>query len=563
MSQQQVEKLQTQLSKSKGNMSKSDSSQAKLAELQRNLDQSKQKERCEAEKWTSKYNSLQQEKKQMEADWTKARTALASSDKEMQALQKRELDLLRQLSIEREARRQAEESLADARASLKEQANLSHRMQQQQSNLGRGLADLQDKVEDGQESLQEQSRQRIAMERVAMDYAMQLDQLQNEKRELSMDSSLDRVQIRRRRVRIESQDLELRQSRATIADLEVELQTERLQCQEALLQLDETLSLREVQVDAESLQPDHTEDFNTIEETTVLLGASEALRIASELALQEERERGVRLNKDIDELQRKYLDALQDAGTLQETQKTLEKIRQELESVEEAYEKGLLEAMRAHKGEEEVKRQLSQSKAENEVLTVKLRQMEKISQKLFHAKMKEEAWLQEREELLQELERTQHFEEEYERLRSQAQMLLSKSTQYEGRMEELTSLNTVLASHTNPSQKIYYLDRIRKELDEKRLECQALALERDQFKAVSKELQIKLDLFCKVESRLEDRPRTAFRRVARQSQAPHSMSTSGVLTERSPNKRSSPVKARKAMRSEEGEMRLDELLEGI
>lgn len=547
-------------------MSKSDSTQAKLAELQRNLDQSKQKEKTEAERWASKYTLLQQERRQMEADWTKAKAAFASSDKEMQTLQKRELDLIRQLSTEREARRQAEESLADARAKLKEQANLSQRMQQQQSNLGRGLADLQDKVEDGQESLEEQSRQRIAMERVARDYAMQLDQLQREKRELSIDRSLNRVQTRRRRVRMESQDLELRQSRATIAELEVELQTERLQCQEALLQLDEALSLRSEQVDSNLPRPDSTEgsDSNAVEETTVLLGASEALRIASELALQEERERGVRLNMDIEELQAKYIDALQDAGTLQETQKTLEKIRQELESVEEAYEKGLLEAMRAHKGEEEVKRQLSQAKAENDVLTVKLRQMEKLSQKLFHAKMKEEAWLQEREELLQELERTQHFKEEYERLRCQAQMLLSKSTLYEGQMEELTSLNMVLASHTNPSQKIYYLDRIRKELDEKRLECQALTVERDQFKTVSKELQVKLDLFCKVESRLEDRPRTAFRRVARQSQAPHSMSTSSVLTERSPNKRSSPVKMRKAaVRKEEGEMRLDELIGGM
>ncbi|UZJ56486.1 hypothetical protein CBS101457_005806 [Exobasidium rhododendri] len=216
---------------------------------------------------------------------------------------------------------------------------------------------------------------------------------------------------------------------------------------------------------------------------------------------------------------------------------TLEKTRQELESVEEAYEKGLLEVMRAHKVEEEIKREVSQMKVNNESLENKVKQFEKIGKKLVHAKMKEDAWMQERRELLQELEVNSQYEAEYKLLRSQAQLLLSKANLYENQMEELGNLNTVLASHTNPSQKIHYLDRLRRDLDEKRVECQVLMVERDEWQSNYREAQARLNLFVKVESRLEDRPRTAYKRVERlYSSTREFMEGRGVLEERSPNR---------------------------
>jgi chromosome segregation ATPase len=562
ISQQQVEKLQTQISKVKGPISRSDN--VKIAELQRSLDQSRQKEKSEAEKWTSKYFSLQHEntsllheyaslqrdKKQIESEWTKAKATIASTKKEVAALQGSEWDLLRQLAEERECRRKAEESLAGIKVSLEEQSNNYRSMQDEQSSLTLSLAEQQEDIEAGRDLLTEQTGQRIALERVAMDRAQMVEKLMGERRDMILSRSIDKAQVKRQTARIECLEVELRHSRAIIADLKEEVQHERMQCEEAWLQINVALSRQESKVDCDQSEADNTGlSFVAEEELEVLSKSTDALRIAGDLALLEERERADELINDITELQAKLLGALQQVGAVNETQRMLDEVREELESVEEAYEKGLLEAMRAHKGEEEAKRNLSSCKADNEILAEKLRQMEKNAQKLVHAKMKEEAWLQEREKLLQDLESSRRFETEYGQLRDQTQLLLLKSTLYQEQLDELTNLNTILASHTNPSQKIFYLDRIRKELEEKRNECQLLAVERDQFKAVSKDLQVKLDLFCKVESRLEDRPKTAYRRVARQT-SHHNFSTAmnnstKVLTERSSNKPSSPVKARK------------------
>jgi len=548
LTQQQVEKMQTLINKTKTQSAKNDSNQAKLVDLQRIHDLSKARQKAEEERWEARISQLQNERDKYEANYTKSKASLASTENKVVALQSKETNLRKQLSLEEKRRVLAEEGLNAASSKTKAQESLLRQSYQEQEDSAADAKVLKEMVEEGMDALQEQQQQRRALEHIARQNAMQVNQLREHLQESSTSHSMVQMENRHLAYKVDAAESQVDYLNDVIVDLEQALQAERKVCQEAWLQVDVALTKRDID-EADGTLEVAINDEQSAKERATMQESSELLQMISEMKLQDEQERNKMLEDSLEELQDQYLGVLKENETLQETQRALEKSRQELESVEEAYDKGLLEVMRANKKEEEVKRELSQSRATNEALTSKVQQLEKLHKKLFHAKMKEEAWLQEREELLQELEKSSHYEKEYKTLRSQAQLLISKSNSYELQMEELSSLNTVLASHTNPSQKIFYLDRIRKELDEKRSECQVLVVERDELQSKCKSLQARLDLYCKVESRLEDRPRTAFKRVLRQSyrelppqqqqqqqQVVTPIDTRGVLLERSPNR---------------------------
>lgn len=527
------------MNKTKNHTSKTDNSQAKLTELQRIHEQTKSKQKAEVQKWESKHHTLLTEKRQLEAAWARTKALLITSEKEMGLLRKKDADLHRQTINAKENRQSLEESNARIDVKLKNQAVIISQMQGERDDLIETTKILQSLVEEGEDALLEQISQRRALERIAKESTLEVKRLQGQLQASTLKRSISKVENRRLRARLDFSEMENGQHQKMIEALKDELRVEKILSQEEKLQLDQGMTRENVE--AETVETNILSPFDEVKDAYA--EATESLWMASEAALQDELERGDDVYREVEELNVKYLQVLQGNSALREKEHSFEKLQQELESVEEAYEKGLLEVMRAHKGEEEVKRQLSQVKAENQGLTNKLRLLEKIGKRVFHAKMKEEAWLIEREELLLELESASQIQAKYDSLRSEAQVLLSRSNLYETQRDELSNLNNMLASHTNPSQKIYYLDRIRRELDDKRMQCQVLVAERDELQIKVNDLTAKLDLFVKVGSKLEDRPKTQLKRVARQSGGhsqrimdPHSSSYTGILIERSPNK---------------------------
>ena len=483
------------MSKTKGQTAKSESTHARLAELQRMHEQSKARHKADEDRWQ------------------------ARCDK-------------------------AEKGMTDMQAHL-------NRLQGQAA-------------EEEREEHYVQQRQRRALEVVATRSAVQARQLSRMIDDMAQSQSLSALRERRLVVELQQRSEEVSFLRTTLTDVEGQLEEERRMSSEAWRHVDAVLENRSWEDDAACWcdvdTPPPSISAADDEERAVLDEGSELMQRLLYAALDDERARIRRQQDDLDGLQGQYLATLEENARLGETERALAKAREELETVEEAYEKGVLEVMRAHKGEEEVKRELSQSRAEYDGLASKLRQFEKIGRKIFQARAKEEAWLEEREELLRELERSSQYETAYQTLRAQAQVLVSQSTSYEAQMKELSSLNTILASHTNPSQKILYLDRIRRELDERRVQTHVLLGEKEELQAQCRELKARLDVFCKVDARLEDRPRTAFKRVAREAPA---AALSAILCERSPNRSPQRVHSILPKGSDEGDLTVDDLVAGL
>lgn len=498
LSQQFVERLQAQVSKTKGQAAKSDSTHARLAELQRIHEQSKARHKADEERWQAK------------------------SDK-------------------------AEKGMTDM-----------------QTQLSRLQGQTAEEEREKREEYYVQQRQRRALEVVARRSAVQARQLSRMIDDMALAQSLSALRERRLAVELQRRSEEVSFLRTTLTDVEGQLGEERRMSSEAWQHIDAVLDNRGWEDDAaRGYNVEESPPFISAaddEERAVLDEGNELMQRLLCAALDDERARVRRQQDDLDGLQAQYLATLEENVRLGETERALARAREELETVEEAYEKGVLEVMRAHKGEEEVKRELSQSRAEYDGLASKLRQFEKIGKKIFQARAKEEAWLEEREELLRELERSSQYETAYQTLRAQAQVLVSQSTSYEAQMKELSSLNTILASHTNPSQKILYLDRIRRELDERRVQTYVLLGEKEELQAQCRDLKARLDVFCKVDARLEDRPRTAFKRVAREAPT---AALSTVLCERSPNRSPQRVHSILPKGSDEGDLTVDDLVAGL
>lgn len=90
------------------------------------------------------------------------------------------------------------------------------------------------------------------------------------------------------------------------------------------------------------------------------------------------------------------------------------------------------------------------------------------------------------------------MESAYTSLYAEAQTVLAKLSAREIQAEELSSLNSTLASHTNPHQKILYVEKIRRQLDDVRVRCHVLESERDQLRAQCSSLQSQVDVYVQV-----------------------------------------------------------------
>jgi hypothetical protein len=195
--------------------------------------------------------------------------------------------------------------------------------------------------------------------------------------------------------------------------------------------------------------------------------------------------------------QRAYLLEHQSQSELREA---LETARENLTNVEEAYEAGVLDVMQSHEQIELLQGQLNRSKADVVAMSSRIQAFDKIQIELRNAKLRESALTAERQELLEDLSRSSNYEAAYFGIRAEAHKLIDLLAARKIQTQELTSLNAALASNKNPHQKINYLERIRTQLDDARIECRELEQERNALHRQCRDLQARLDTFTHVEN---------------------------------------------------------------
>ncbi|KAL5485111.1 hypothetical protein ACEPAI_7753 [Sanghuangporus weigelae] len=154
--------------------------------------------------------------------------------------------------------------------------------------------------------------------------------------------------------------------------------------------------------------------------------------------------------------------------------------------------------------------------AKREELLRKEKELTSRLQSTVHkSKMAEDALKDEIEQLSSELASADAYREAYQSIAEEMRGLVARNALAEDEANRLSVFNAEILSHRNPTQKILYVDRIRRELAETK---QNLVLShRDQESAVSEiaTLREELAMYRSVTVPYEGKPRTAMTRVRR------------------------------------------------
>ncbi|KAF7975896.1 hypothetical protein HWV62_8315 [Athelia sp. TMB] len=168
------------------------------------------------------------------------------------------------------------------------------------------------------------------------------------------------------------------------------------------------------------------------------------------------------------------------------------------------------------------KAQIARLEGEMREATVKnteaLRVERQIAQRASSAaqvvKMSEEGLRAEVEQLTAELTEAERYQEAYHSLVEEVGQLMDRNDLAEEEAERLSQFNAEIIGHRNPSQRIMYVDRIRRELADTKQELLLLARDRDAIAAANEELEHELGMYKSVMVH-GAKPRTHITRVER------------------------------------------------
>ncbi|CBQ72398.1 conserved hypothetical protein [Sporisorium reilianum SRZ2] len=138
-----------------------------------------------------------------------------------------------------------------------------------------------------------------------------------------------------------------------------------------------------------------------------------------------------------------------------------------------------------------------------------------LAASLQNARVAEKASHEERDRLATLLDQAEHYEALYHELVEQTKHLVQRNALAEEEKAALSALNAELLSHTNPNQKIMYMDRIRHELDDVKHENLSLRLQLERIEEENTVLQRELASYRAVDMPLSQRPRAEVTRVLR------------------------------------------------
>ncbi|KAI5118462.1 hypothetical protein M0805_006281 [Coniferiporia weirii] len=151
----------------------------------------------------------------------------------------------------------------------------------------------------------------------------------------------------------------------------------------------------------------------------------------------------------------------------------------------------------------------------NELLRKEREMTSRLHSTVQKSKMAEDALKAEIEQLSEELVGADAYREAYQNIAEEMRGLVARNSLAEDEAERLSKFNAEILGHRNPTQKIYYVDRIRRELSETK---QKLAVStRDHEDALSEcaQLRNELGMYTSVAVPFEGKPRTNMTRVRR------------------------------------------------
>ncbi|PWZ02160.1 hypothetical protein BCV70DRAFT_198443 [Testicularia cyperi] len=138
-----------------------------------------------------------------------------------------------------------------------------------------------------------------------------------------------------------------------------------------------------------------------------------------------------------------------------------------------------------------------------------------MSTSLQNARVAEQALREECDGMAAMLDSASRFEALYHELAQQTRHLVERNALAEEEKATLSALNSELLGHTNPNQKIQYMDRVRRELDEVKEDNIHLRVQLEQLVADNEQLTRELRIYKAVDVPLHERPRAMVTRVVR------------------------------------------------
>ncbi|EPQ29238.1 uncharacterized protein PFL1_02993 [Pseudozyma flocculosa PF-1] len=240
--------------------------------------------------------------------------------------------------------------------------------------------------------------------------------------------------------------------------------------------------------------------------------AAQALEEARfELSIQASRT--AQLQDEIAHLHDTLLDTAREHKT---TLSTLSQLRAQLDAAvaDSAARQAQVDALAAQVGQGEKHRQrleeaLDEMAEARRQLKVQVEANKGLASALSNAKVAEAALVEERNSLTTTVVELEAYREEYERLCTQTRVLVDRHALAETERHALTELTTSLLRHTNPAQKIVYLDRIRRQLDEVQAENVEIKVELERERAWRVEMEAELRMYKAVDAPLSQRQRRA------------------------------------------------------
>ena len=138
-----------------------------------------------------------------------------------------------------------------------------------------------------------------------------------------------------------------------------------------------------------------------------------------------------------------------------------------------------------------------------------------LTASLQNARVAEKAWRDERDRMASLLDQAEQFESLYHELAEQTKHLVERNALAEEEKATLSALNSELLSHSNPNQKIVYMDRVRHELDDVKQDNLGLRLQLERLEEENRQLARELSSYKAVDVPLSQRPRAEVTRVLR------------------------------------------------
>ncbi|KAK7692311.1 hypothetical protein QCA50_003936 [Cerrena zonata] len=563
-----------------------DSSQAEIKDLRAKLRVSEH----ERNQLTSKQGDLNETKKALQALDSKRRDELRERDRKIAELDK-------SLASEKKKRELAESKLSgiNTKASSELQATKDalksleaelHVAQAETRKAKDSLATLQAQTEDSEEELLAQLEQhRCMLSRVADEYGRLASSTISKAKYDKVRSENNLKQLRiirleRKLANTEGQVTELAHFIRTTKDESTFLSQRLREAEyEALLYssllreardefplpdhaVHEELASRRLEFEDIRLQSQQVinddlaswADFHRLRTNLLLLHASSLIRHV------DDRESQLRTQSD-------------KVASFERQQNVLQDNFSKLQTEKETFSSQLAEsatALAIAQGETfHLKKQLSEvqtsTKAELEKARNTVAQEKQVAQKLAvtaqEAQAAEAALMDEIEQLTVDLAEAERYQEAYANLIEEVDALIRRNALAEEETERVSKFNAEILGHTNPAQKIMYVDRIRRELFETKQKLLMTNRDRDAVISENEALLHELTMYKSVTVHPDDKPRTTITRVTRIPLGTHNtnVNAKSISSSKSTGLDDQYLPSLPEMDYSEGDMTIDEL----